>query len=84
MVRNLEEIGSLVTGGIFQTSDDFDFAVRRHNQDETKLLKLAERTATKIHHICLLQARENERVAKLNKRKEKQNRVKPESLCTGV
>ena len=51
MVRNLEEIGSLVTGGIFQTSDDFDFAVRRHNQDETKLLKLAGRTATKIPHL---------------------------------
>ena len=57
MVRNLKEIGSLVTGGIFQTLDDFDFTVRRRYQDEKKLLKLARRTTTKIHHICLLQAR---------------------------
>ena len=53
MVRNLKEIGSLVTGGIFQTLDVFDFAVRRHNQDETKLLKLARRTPSLMLSLAL-------------------------------
>ena len=53
MVRNLEKIGSLVAGGIFQTSNDFDFAVRRHNQDETKLLKLARRTPSLLLSLAL-------------------------------
>ena len=77
------DVGNLCVGGIFHTSDDFDFAVRRYNQDNNKLLKLAKRNKTRIHHICLLQARENDRVSKLKKGKKRKLREKPTALCEG-
>ena len=83
MIRKTD-VGLLGKGGIFSSSDEFDTAVRRHNQDVKKLLKLAKRNSTKIHHICLLQAREHERVSRLNKDKTRRDRVKPNTLCTGV
>ena len=49
-------IGKLAVNGLFSTSNDFDLAVRRYNQDLNKLLKLKKRDKLRIHHVCLLQA----------------------------
>ena len=48
------EIGKLTVGGLFSSAGEFDYAVRRYNQDNQKLLKLAKRNKSKIHHVCLL------------------------------
>ena len=77
------DISNLAVGGLFTTAADFDIAVRRFNQDCDKLVTLARRNTDRIHHICLIQSREQARVAKLNKGKEKGDRVKPKSLCKG-
>ena len=77
-------VGKLTVGGLFSTASEFDIAVRRLNQEINKLVKLARRNKDRIHHICLLQARENERVFKLNKHKKRVGRVKPKSVCSAV
>ena len=76
-------VSKLVVGGLFSSSDEFDLAVRRLNQDLGKLVILARRNKTKIHHICLLQARENARIRMVNKNKKVLDREKPRVLCTG-
>ena len=78
------DIGKLSVGGLFNSSEDFDYAVRRFNQDKGKLLKFAKRNKVKIHHVCLLQAREKERVLRENKGKKGTERIKPKLLCSGV
>ena len=77
-------VGKLMVGGIFSTASEFDIAVRRSNQDIDKLVKLARRNEGRIHHICLLQARENERFCMLNKGKNRVDKVKPKSVCSAV
>ena len=77
------QILKLADGGLFASADQFDLAVRRLNQDLNKLVILARRNRTNIHHICLLQARENSRVSLLNKGKKRVDRLKPRQLCKG-
>ena len=77
-------VGKLAIGGLFTTASEFDFSVRRCNQDNGKLLKLARRNKSRIQHICLLQARENERFTSLNKGKKRTEDDKPQSVCSGV
>ena len=76
----IPQISHLTKGGLFASSDEFDLAVRRFNQDLNKLIILARRNKAKIHHRCLLQARENSRVSALYKGKKGVNRVKPRLL----
>ena len=58
----------LAVGGVFSTAEEFDLAIiRKFDQDKIKLLKLAKRNKTTIHHICSAQARERERISELNK-----------------
>ena len=76
-----QQISSLGIRGLFSTAAEFDLAVRRFNQDLNKLVVLARRNATKIHHVCLLQSRENSRVRMINKNKKREDREKPRLLC---
>ena len=41
-------VGKLTVGGIFATVDEFDFAVRRLNQNEKKLVKLAKKNKSRL------------------------------------
>ena len=76
-------LSNLTVGGLFPTSDEFDFAVRRFNQDQEKLVVLARRNTIRIHHVCIMQAREKSRIARLNKGKKANNRERPRPLCSG-
>ena len=71
----------LAKEGLFPSSDDFDYAVRRLNQDLGKLVVLARRNKTRINHICLLQSREKSRVLNVNKGRNKKDHVSPKILC---
>ena len=75
---------NLVQGGLFSSSDEFDLAVRRFNQDIDKLVIFSKRNKTKIHHICLLQARENSRVRSLNKVCTNETKETLRNLCKGA
>ena len=75
------QISKLISGGLFSTADEFDLTVRRKNQDLDKLVILARRNKTKIHHICLLQAREKSRIRIVNRNKTREHREKPRVLC---
>ena len=72
----------LTAEGLFSTSDEFDFAVGRFNQDQEKLVVLARRNSIRIHNVCLGQAREKTRITKLNKGKKGSNREQPRVLCS--
>ena len=76
-----QHISNLGVNGIFSTADEFDLAVRRFNQDLKKLVILARRNKTNIHHVCLLQARENSRVRLVNKNKKREDREKRRMPC---
>ena len=78
-----EHISKVVKGGLFASASEFDLAVRRLNQDLDKLVILARRNKVKIHHICLLQAREKTRVRKTNKNKASIEQERPRELCKG-
>ena len=74
----------LVVGGVFSTAGEFDLAVRRYNQGINKLLKLRRRNKTTVHHICLAQARERERVSAVNKGRKRNDYEKPKPVCSGA
>ena len=78
-----EHISKLVNGGLFPSASEFDLAVRRLNQDLDKLVILARRNKVKIHHICLLQAREKTRIRNANKNKASIDQERPRELCKG-
>ena len=75
------QISKISKGDLFSTADEFDLIVRRKNQDLDKLVILARRNKTKIHDICLLQAREKSRVRIVNRNKTDEAREKPRVLC---
>ena len=78
-----EHISKLVNGGLFASASEFDLAVRRQNQGLDKLIILARRNKVKIHHICLLQAREKTRIRNANKNKSSIDQERPIELCKG-
>ena len=78
------DISNLAEGGLFSSSDEFDLAVRRLNQDLGKLVIFAKRNKTTIQQICLLQARENSRIRASNKGKKRDAYEKPNELCKGA
>ena len=78
-----EHISKLVNGDLFLSAREFDLAVRRLNQDLDKLVILARRNKVKIHHICVLQAREKTRIRSANKNKASIEQERPRELCKG-